>query len=229
MSAPPPPALLASLRARAEALRGDELALRRSAADAMREIDRRLHAAYRWFEEVLAHLDVIRPAIDRRFAVDRALTIARPRYAGGAVSLRRARREGRDLIESVEVGYRMASDAPIRVVAPRGAAAATAECLRAAQLAFDYVAEPSGAGGGVFTVLPALCASVRFVHDPARRAIVVTLANVDRLETVALEFEAEALGEAALEDLVRLMLGESDAFLKRAPLAGLGGSRGARR
>ncbi|HYQ99836.1 MAG TPA: hypothetical protein VET86_07320 [Casimicrobiaceae bacterium] len=225
MSAPSPPALLASLRARAEALRGDELALRRSAADAMREIDRRLHAAYRWFEEILAHLDVIRPAIDRRYAVDRALTIARPRYAGGAVSLRRARRHGCDMIECVEVGYRMSCDAPIRIVAAGGAVRMLAERLRAAQIAFDYRVEAPGARGGVLTVTPELCASVRLGHSPAGRTIVVTLANVDRLETVALEFEAEALGEAALEDLVRLMLGESDAFLRRAPLAGLGGSR----
>jgi hypothetical protein len=70
--------------------------------------------------------------------------------------------------------------------------------------------------------MPAVAASVRFVADYGRRSVVATLDNVDRLETVVLEFAPEALGEPALEDLVRLMLGESDAFLKLAPLAGVG-------
>jgi len=218
---PSSPALLASLRARAEALRDGELALRRSANDAARDVERRLHAAYRWLEEALAHLDVIRPAIDRRFAVDGALTIARPRYSGGAVSLRRARRNGSETIECVDVGYRMSCDAPIRVVAAEGAVRMLAERLRAAQIAFEYRVEAPAARGGVLTVTPELCASVRLCHAAAGRAIVVTLVNVDRLEPVALEFAPEAIGEAALEDLVRLILGESDAFLRRAPLAGL--------
>jgi hypothetical protein len=36
---------------------------------------------------------------------------------------------------------------------------------------------------------------------------------------VLLEFEPTAVDEPALEDLVRLVLGESNAFLHRAPLA----------
>ncbi len=224
-ASPSSPALLSSLRARAEALRGDAQAMRRSAADAALAVERRLHAAYQWLEEALAHLDVIRPAIDRRFAVDGALTIAMPRYAGGAVSLRRTWRDGRDMIEGVDLGYRMRCDAPIRVVAPRATAGMLAERMRAAQIAFDYLAPSSNAQGGVFTVTPELCASIRLARHPAGRGIVVTLANVDRLEAVALEFAADALGEDALEDLVRLMLGASDAFLRRAPFAGVGRAR----
>ena len=53
------------------------------------------------------------------------------------------------------------------------------------------------------------------------------LRNVDRFEAVALEFAPEKLDEAALEDLVRFMLGEPNGFLRRAPLAGFRARRDA--
>jgi hypothetical protein len=49
--------------------------------------------------------------------------------------------------------------------------------------------------------------------------------NVDRFESVTLEFKADAIEEPALEDLVRLILGEANTFLRRAPLAGIGAAR----
>jgi len=75
---------------------------------------------------------------------------------------------------------------------------------------------------GVFTVVPAVMAAIRFVPDYDRGVVVANLRNVDRLEPVTLEFAPEAIGEPVLEDLVRLMLGEANDFLKRAPLAGIG-------
>ena len=71
----------------------------------------------------------------------------------------------------------------------------------------------------MFTIAQAVTASVRLCPDAERGLVVVALTNVDRFETVTLEFAPATLGELALEDLVRLILGESDAFLKRAPLA----------
>src|SRR5690606_29246181 len=78
---------------------------------------------------------------------------------------------------------------------------------------------------GQFTVTPAVMASIRFDPDYRRQEIAVRLTNVDRFETVNLEFKPEQFDEAALEDLVRLVLGESNAFLRRAPLAGIGGAK----
>jgi hypothetical protein len=72
---------------------------------------------------------------------------------------------------------------------------------------------------GLFHVQPAIAASVRFQPDYARQVIGVTLHNVDRFESVLLEFQPGKLDEAALEDLVKFMLGEANGFLRRAPLA----------
>ncbi len=99
------------------------------------------------------------------------------------------------------------------------------ERLRAAQLDFHYQVEQDDARGvrcGVFSVTPAVTASVRLVPDYRRMLVTASLRNVDRLETVTLEFRPDAIGEPALEDLVRLILGEANTFLRRAPLAGVG-------
>jgi hypothetical protein len=144
------------------------------------------------------------------------------------VSLRRHPYAGLELIEHVELFYRMALAAPIRVKVQTGASPAIDDRLRAAQLEFHYQVEHDQARGqrwGVFSVKPAVTASVRFVPDYRRQVVEATLRNVDRLETVTLDFRPDAIGETAMEDLVHFMLGEPNAFLKRAPLAAVGAKR----
>jgi hypothetical protein len=224
-SPPLKPSLLESLRQRSDAVRNADQATRRPLGDELKEVDRRLLAAFRWLDEALGHLEVIRPLVAHRFAIEPVLTIAQPRYDRGFVSYRRSEYLGMDLVERVELFYRLAGDAPILVKTQLGAAAAMDERLRGAQLDFHYQVEPDEARGvrcGVFSVTPAVTASVRFVPDYRRMMVTATLRNVDRLETVTLEFRPEAIGEPTLEDLVRLILGEANTFLKRAPLAGVG-------
>ena len=102
------------------------------------------------------------------------------------------------------------------------AAAAAEERLRGAALHFDSESEidkEKVVRYTVFHVEPTIRASVRFRPDYRRHVIDVMLRNVDRFESVLLEFEPSAVDEPALEDLIRLVLGESNAFLHRAPLA----------
>ena len=72
---------------------------------------------------------------------------------------------------------------------------------------------------GLFRVQPVISASVRFQPDYHRQVVHVTLRNVDRFESVSLEFPPDKVDEAALEDLVKFMMGETTGFLRRAPLA----------
>jgi len=221
----PAVSLLESLRARSAALRNAESPSRRPVAEVMRDIDRRLVSTFRWLDEALGHLDAIRPHVRHRFEIEPVLTLVAPRYDGGFVSCRRRAIEGLDLIERIELFYRMAGDTPLRFEIRQAAVAAMSERLRAVQLEFDYRIqhdERRAIRHGMFTVTPVVTASVLFCPDYPRSVVTVSLRNVDRLESVALEFSPEAIGEPALEDLVRLMLGESNVFLKRAPLARVG-------
>jgi hypothetical protein len=222
---PPKGSLLESLRHRSEAIRSADAQAHRPLGQDIKDIDRRLLASFRWLDEALGHLEVIHPLVAHRFAIEPVLTIAQPRYDRGFVSYRRKEYLGMDLIERIDLFYRLAGDAPIKLRTKLSASAAMDERLRAAQLDFHYQVEHDEARSahcGVFTVTPAVTASVRFVPDYKRLTVLATLRNVDRLETVTLEFRPDAIGEPAMEDLVRLILGEANTFLKRAPLAGVG-------
>jgi len=215
---PPRPALIESLRTRADALRSAARSHHLSTVEIVRGVDRRVRSALRWLDDALAQLEIIRPVVSHRFALTGLVTLSALRFEGGAVSCRRGRSAGEEVLELVEWGYRLENDAPIRLVLPPGDARLAAARLRAAHL--DYSYRPEGGGrSGVFTVSQAVTASVRLRPEFERGGVVVELTNVDRFESVSLEFSPDALAEPALEDLVRLVLGESDAFLKRAPLA----------
>ena len=223
--AQPRVSLLESLRARSAAARNVDTPQRETRADELRDIDRRLTSAFRWLDEALTHLGAIRPVVEHCFALGAALAIAAPRFDGGFVASRRRQRAGLDLVERVELFYRMSNGSPLRFEVPQAAVSELCERLRAAQLEFDYRMRsdaPRATPACLFTVAPVVRASVLFRPDYDRRVVMTTLRNVDRLETVTLDFAPAIIGESALEDLVRLMLGESNAFLKRAPLEGVG-------
>jgi len=217
--------LLDALRERSAALRDARTSEQAAGEMSPREIDRRLTRAFRWLDEAVGHLDVIRPRVAHRFSLAGVLTIATPRYDRGFVSYRRTSIAGFELIERIEIYYRLTGDEAIRVEVQPGAAVAMEDRLRAAQLDFQYRVEPDeGRRGrrGVFTVTPAVMAVIRFVPDYARGIVSAMLRNVDRFEPVTLAFAPSEIAEPALEDLVRLVMGEANAFLKRAPLAGVG-------
>ena len=223
--ASPAPKLLEQLRAQSDAVRAQERDAARPIEEALQALDRRLWTAFRWLDEAGQHLEVIQPTVRHAFSIPGVLTIATPRYDRGFVSYRRRPIGGFDAIEHIELFYRMTGPKAMVVRVQPGAAAATEERLRAAHLSFRYETEQDVqrvVRQGVFTVAANIMSSVRFVPDYRRQRVEVTLRNVDRFESVILDFAAAALDEPALEDLVRFMLGESNQFLRRAPLARLG-------
>ncbi len=217
--------LLDRLRRQSDALRDQQSAVHRPQEEAIKEIDRRLWRAFKWIDEALSHLEVIRPHVAHDFAIPGVLTIAAPRYDRGFVSYRRKPLAGQDVIEHVEMFYRLEGAAPITLKVQPHSASHTEERLRAAHLAYHYQTEHDEhrvVRYGVFTITPAVTGSVRFEPDYRQQVVDVTLRNVDRFESVCLEFAADSFDETALEDLLRFILGEANTFLRRAPLAGLG-------
>ena len=71
---------------------------------------------------------------------------------------------------------------------------------------------------GVFRVQPQVSASVRLEPDYREQAVHVALRNVDRFESLHLEFQPDKLNESALEQLVKFMMGENNGFIRLAPL-----------
>jgi hypothetical protein len=219
--------LLARLRQQSDAVRATE-SPRRSMEEILLDMDQRLWRAYRWIDEALAHLGVIKPVVAHEFRVESYLTLSGLQFEQGFVSYRRRHLAGQELLDYVELFYRLSSTKPVRLKVQPTAVAEVEGRLRTAGMQFRYEAEVDERKvikSGIFTVTPAVTGSVRFNPDYRLHGINVRLTNVDRLETVDLEFKPEQVDEGALEDLVRLVLGESNAFLHRAPLAGVGAGK----
>lgn len=216
------PSLLDQLRGQAEELRAQDAAARQPIEAALKDIDRNLWRAFRWLDEAVGHLEVIRPRVSHQFQLVNILTLDRPRFDRGFLSFRRGSFAGFEVLTYLEMFYRLSGDDPFIVRVNPGAASGIEARLRASTMQFHYQTEQDEkriVRYGLFHIQPAIAASVRFQPDYARQIVDVTLRNVDRFETVLLEFAPGRLDEAALEDLVKFMLGEENGFLRRAPLA----------
>ncbi len=216
------PSLLETLREKSEALRAQDTAARKPMEEALKDIDRGLWRAFRWLDEAIGHLEVIRPAVAHTFVLDKVLTIAKPHFDRGFVSFRRRALAGLEVLEHVEMFYRLDGTLPIVVRVSPAAAQGVEERLRGSTLQFTYQTEQDEkrvVRYGLFQVQPVISASVRIQPDYHRQCVLVTLRNVDRFESVQLEFVPDKLDEPALEDLVKFIMGEPNGFLRRAPLA----------
>jgi hypothetical protein len=216
------------LRAESEAVRAQARDAARPVELALREVDARMRDTLRWLEEALAHLEVIRPAVKHTFAIPSVVSIHSPRYERGFATYRRRQAGTAEVIDYVELFYRLDGGAEVTVPVQLGEARAVEERLTAAHLPHRYEVEHDErrrARRGLFVVTPHVAAMVRFVPEYRMRRVAVTLQNVDRFEPVTLDFPAQGLDEHALEDLVHLILGESNRFLRRAPLAGVVAAR----
>ena len=222
--------LLDTLRAQSDAMRGQEKNAKRTPDDALKDLDRRMWKSFKWLDEAIGHLAVIRPAVAHEYRVGDILTIASPQFDQGFVSYRRKAFAGYEAVEYIELFYRLALPKAIDVAVPVSAVSGIDDRLRNAQLKFQYRAlldDDRVVRRGLFSVTPAVTGFVKFQPDYRRQTVEVTLRNVDRFETVAVEFAADKFEDSTLEDLVRFILGEDNAFLRRAPLVGIGARKAA--
>jgi hypothetical protein len=217
--------LLDTLRAQSDAMRGQEKNAKRTPDDALKDLDGRMWKSFKWLDEAIGHLAVIRPVVAHDYRVADVVTIASPQFDQGFVSYRRKAFAGYEAVEYIEVFYRLALAKPIDVTVPVSAVGAIDDKLRSAQLKFQYRAlqdDDRVVRRGLFSITPAVTGFVKFLPDYRRQTVEVTLRNVDRFETVVVEFAADKFEDATLEDLVRFILGEDNAFLRHAPLVGIG-------
>jgi hypothetical protein len=217
-----PSSLLEQLREKSESLRARDQASRKPMEEAIKDIDRILWRTFRWLDEAMGHLEVIHPRVNHVFHLGTILSIERPHFDRGFVSFRRRAMVGMEVLEHVELFYRLEGDKPIVLRLNPVGSLGVEERLRGSSLPYQYQTEQDEkrvVKYGLFQVQPHISASARFTPDYHHQMVQVTLHNVDRFEAVSLDFSPEKLNEAALEDLVKLMMGEPNGFLRRAPLA----------
>jgi hypothetical protein len=221
---PNPASLLDQLRTQYQTAR--ESTHEHADVEGFQEIDARMRKSFRWLEKAVTYLSGIRPAIDHRFDLGHGLVFESPRFDHGSVGQHERRIVGFPVLDEISVYYEIAASKPVALDVAPGSVALAEKALDDSGLQYTSRRVEDAAGvvrKCAITVPPAIPASVSFHVDYQTGLVLVTLVNVDRLDRVTLEFHSNAIEEAVLEDLVRLILGRDSTFLRRAPLAGLHG------
>jgi hypothetical protein len=215
--------LLNALREQADEVAARREQQRELSREVVDRVDQRLHLIFRYFDEACGLLQVIRPAVNRRFTLPEIVTYTDMSLDQAQVTFRKLKFQEREIYDYVVVYYSLAGPvpAPLRVASRN--AAEVERSLLSANIEYRADRDTSIRGAATHNVIhvaPGLRCEVRFEPDFANERITVTLRNVDRLESALLEFQPDKLDAAALDDLVNLMLGKPSQFLLRAPLRG---------
>ena len=216
--------LLDQLRVQYEAVR--ESTHEQGDVESFQAIDARLRKAFRWLEQAITYLNGLKPPIDHRFDLGYGFVFDSPRFARGSVGQHERRIVGFPVLEEINVYYEISASKPLSIEVPPGWVSFATKTLDAFGLEYTSRREEEPDGTlrtCIFSVPPVIPARVSFRVDYQTGLMTVALVNVDRLERLTLEFPSAAIEEPVLEDLVRLILGQDSAFLKRARLAGLHG------
>lgn len=216
--------LLDELRVQYETAR--QSTLEHSDVEGFQAIDARMRKAFRWLEKAVTYLDGLKPAIEHRYDLGHGLAFESPRFGQGSVGQHEQRIVGYPALDEINLYYQILAAKPLTLDAAPGGVALAQQALDDAGL--QYSSRSVEDHGGtvrrcVITVPASIPAAVSFRVDYQTGLVLVSLANVDRLDRVTLEFHSNAIDEALLEDLLRLILGRDTTFLHRAPLAGLHG------
>jgi hypothetical protein len=199
----PRSSLLDQLRERSAAIQEERAASRLPEAKALQAIEAALWRAFRWLEEAMGHLEVIQPDVRHRFRLGDYLTFDRLQVESGFAVFRRRGLGASDRLEHVEMFYELATREPaVFRVKPlnarsaedgcgrrRSSSTATTKSTRTRSFSARYSTSSRRSGRR--------CNSSR--NTPGV-AIEVSLRNVDRFESVQLEFEPLRIDEPALED-----------------------------
>lgn len=217
-----PGSLLDELRSEYEAARATTHT--HEDVEGFQAIDARMRKAFRWLEKAVTYLSGVKPPIAHRFDLGHGLVFESPRFARGSVGQHEHRIVGFPVLDEINMYYDITASKPVSLEVASGMFDVAQKALDEAGLQYTSRRVESADGSlrkCSFTVPPAIPAQIAFRAEYQTGIVTVAMANVDRLDRIALEFHSKDIEEPALEDLVRLILGRDSAFLHRAPVAGM--------
>ena len=92
---------LSRLRQQSDAVRATETP-QRSTEDILQDIDQRLWRLYRFLDEALAHLAVIKPVVAHAYRIDQLVSLSGLQFEQGFVSYRRRHLAGQEPLDDGE-------------------------------------------------------------------------------------------------------------------------------
>lgn len=180
------------------------------------DVERRMRAAFAFYQELARYLGVVKPEIGHRYALDGLGAFARVRVADAFVDQRTRRDGGRPWTESVMLTLVAVSPETLRLECAPGETGAVLERLAAANVRYESEAPPDAGGATTLTVAGEITIHARVMADRGRGRIAFLCRNVARFGASSFVIEAHAVEDAIFEEFANHVLGQPSRFLEHA-------------
>lgn len=203
--------LLDELRQQAEEIRLGDSAQHALKAEAVGQVEAAMARGFRYFQDLLQQLKVIRPSVVERFQLPRLALFPELVLEETFLDYRKSRAADREFYDGIFLQVRWAADAPLRF-----ARVMPGEIQRLRDLLWSngvrYEEEEMRRGDGTltcveFTIPAAIVTDLRLVAQPDRAAIRIAARNMERLGLEEFVVPAEQLTESVLEQFAAALLG----------------------
>jgi serine/threonine-protein kinase len=180
------------------------------------DVERRMRAAFAFYQELVRYLGVVKPEIGHRYGLDGLGAFARAKVADAFVDSRVRRDGGRPWTESVMLTLVAVSPETLRIECAPGEAGSVLDRLATANLRYESEAPPDAGGATTLTVAGEITIHVRIMADRARGRIAFLCRNVARFGTSSYVVDAHAVEDSIFEEFANHVLGQPNRFLEIA-------------
>jgi len=204
--------LLSRLRREAQAMEDTAAGDDETTQQLMRrfEVERRMRAAFEFYQELVRYLGIVKPEIACEYALDGMGGFARAKVADAFVGQRQRRHEGRPWTDMVLLTIVGVSSTTLRADVARNDIQALIDRLNAAAL--RHTSEEKPAGGAAVSILGEITAYVRIMADRERGRIAFLCRNVGQFGTSSYVVDAQAADESVFEEFANFVLGMPSRF-----------------
>ena len=213
-------ALLQRLAAQAQRVQEEETKKRQESeaqfGAGAQALEARMRQIFSYLRELAGHLDVLHPPVPRSFALFGLAEFKDLVWAGGFADFRLFPGvEGSQLIDYCSLSYVLRAPAPLRIERQGPAIEQLRRHLHDFNLAFtceEMLNERRQIGRAVFTLSNDLNASLLFKARQRESDILMSGRNFERLGLVDYRIAAAAPPQAMLDELGKMLLGETNRF-----------------
>lgn len=215
--------LLDELKQQADAVSHARMSDAERARDIAQRADAALQKTYAYLDALGKQLAVIKPATARTFMLAGVGKFENLTLADFFADYRKKTVDDKEYLDYVHFQYQYASPKIFEVVKDNITQKEQVEqYLWEANLKFtldEFRNERSRVTGGKFKIPATIGAVIRADSQADQAEIVFTLRNVERFETLKLSYATEAVDDALLEELGKLILARPNQFRARGALA----------
>lgn len=207
--------LLAQLRQQAENQVQESERKTRQEDMASQRIDEGLRTAFNFFHELVEQLNIIRPTIQRNYALTGIVEFSGLVWQKGFVDYRTRPQSAGSVYDSVSLSFQLKATRPVVLERDGLAVDSLRKMLSDNGVVFtceEKLNQRRMLEKAVFSIAPEVKTTIRWQASPETGCIVLDTRNLERFGDIRYFIPPEKLHQASLEEFGRLILGEPNAF-----------------